>query len=143
MTSHDEPGKLARTLRKPTIMLLVAGLLGTSVASPAAAAAPATMPTATVEGGLDKQAVREVVRANIEQIRDCYNAELIEDDSVEGSTVTSFVIQPDGSVHDAGIIESTMPERFDACLTQAIGSWWFPASDDETRVSYPFHLSPG
>jgi TonB family protein len=124
-------------------ILLLAVVLGTFVASPAAAAPPATMPTATVEGGLDKPAVREVVRAHIDEVRHCYNAELVDDDTIEGRSVTSFVIHPDGSVHDASMPESTMPERFDACLLAAVGSWSFPASDAETRVTYPFQFSPG
>jgi TonB family protein len=136
MTSHNET---------PTVrlsILLLAGLLGACVSSPAAAA-PATMPSATVEGGLDKPAVREVVRTLIDEVRHCYNDVLVDDATVEGQTVTSFVIDPDGSVHDASITESSMPERFDACLLAAVGSWSFPASDAETRVSYPFQFSPG
>lgn len=134
MTSHNE--NLAT-------MLVFAGLLTVCIAAPTVHAAPAPNPPAAVEGGLDKPTVREVVRAHIDDVRDCYNAVLVEDETIEGATVTSFVIHPDGSVHDAGITESTMPKRFDACLTKAVGSWSFPASDAETRVTYPFQFSPG
>jgi TonB family protein len=112
-----------------SIMLVLTGLL--------------TVPAAKVEGELDKPAVREVVRAHIDEIRHCYNAVLVEDATIEGQTVTSFVIHPDGSVHEAGITESSMPEQFDACLLEVVGRWSFPTSDAETRVSYPFQFSPG
>jgi TonB family protein len=138
MLIHDQILQTARLLH-PTTLLLLGGLLAACAASPEASAAPA----ATVEGGLDKPAVREVVKAHIDQVRECYNAELVEDEAVAGSVVVSFVVQPDGSATQVNVPESSMPARFDACLITAVEGWSFPASDAETRVSYPFELSPG
>jgi TonB family protein len=128
---------------KSPLILLLAGLLSACVGVPTANAAPATTPRTTVEGELDKSAVREVVRAHIDEVRECYNAELAEDETIEGHSVIAFEIQPDGSVLGAAITESSMPERFDACLTGVVEGWSFPASDAETRVSYPFNFSVG
>jgi TonB family protein len=136
-STNTLPGARLFNSRKP--FMLLAALLGSLVAAPAAAAAP----KATVEGGLEKAAVREVVRAHIDEVRDCYNAELVEDETVGGRTVVTFVIEADGSVHDASIPESTMPERFDACLSKAVATWAFPTSDAETLVTYPFEFEPG
>jgi outer membrane biosynthesis protein TonB len=131
----------ARSRRKG--VMLLAGLLAACAASPTANAAPGEVGQATVEGALDKPAIREVVKANIGDVRECYNAELIDNEAVEGSSVISFVVRPDGSVSEIGIAESTMPERFNACMTTAVGGWSFPTSDAETRVAYPFVMSPG
>jgi TonB family protein len=138
MLIQDQIPQAARLLHTTKLMLLGC-LLAACGASSEASAAPA----ATVEGGLDKPAVREVVRAHIGQVRECYNAELVENESVAGDVVVSFVIQPDGSAVGVNVPKSTMPARFDACLITAVEGWTFPASDAETRVSYPFELSPG
>lgn len=122
------------------VNLALAALLGVGVALPAEASAPKTQ----VDGALDKEAIRQVVRANIGDVRDCYNAELSENETLEGRVAVSFVVQADGSVSDVGITESTMPERFDACLSTAVASWSFPAIDSgSTKVVYPFVMSPG
>jgi TonB family protein len=97
----------------------------------------------SVEGGLDKTAVREVVRANIDDVRECYNAELGRDETVEGRVVVSFVVQPDGKVTNARVSESTMPKQFDACLAAAVAGWAFPTARESTSVTYPFEMSPG
>jgi hypothetical protein len=39
------------------------------------------------------------------------------------------------------ISESTMPERFDACLSGAVERWRFPSTDARTSVRYPFSMS--
>ena len=83
------------------------------------------------------------MKARIHEVRECYNAELLEDETVAGRSVVSFVVQPDGSVREVGVPESTMPERFDACMVTAVEGWSFPASDGKTRVVYPFEMSPG
>lgn len=125
-----------------TKLLLLAGLLAACVV-PEASASPAAVKQASVEGALDKTAVREVVKQHIDEIRDCYDAELAEDETVEGRVVVSFVAQADGSVSTASMPESTMPPRFDACVLAAVETWTFPTAEAETTVWYPFLLSPG
>jgi outer membrane biosynthesis protein TonB len=139
MLIHSETPRILTS----TMILAFAGLLGACVASAEASTAPAKAGQATVEGGLDKPAVREVVKAHIDEVRGCYNAELVEDENVEGRSVVSFVILADGSASEVGVAESTMPTRFDECMTAAVEGWTFPTSDAETRVVYPFMLSPG
>ena len=118
-------------------LIAIAAVLGIS------ASANATLGKPKIEGGLDKSAIREVVRANIDDVRECYNAELVDDEAVEGRVMVSFEIRPDGTVGKADVSESTMPERFDACLATAVATWSFPASDKATSVLYPFEMTPG
>jgi outer membrane biosynthesis protein TonB len=122
---------------------LVAALSTGCLVSQPASAGPGDTPQAQVEGSLDKPAVREVVKTNIDQVRDCYNAELVRDETIAGRSVIAFVVGPDGSTGELAITESTMPDSFDACLIAAIQTWSFPTSDGQTRVSYPFNMSAG
>lgn len=103
----------------------------------------AGLPQAKVEGGLDKPAVREVVRANIDDVRHCYNAELRDDETLAGRVVISFVVNPDGTTSKIHVSESTMPKRFDACMVEHVATWSFPKADAATSVVYPFEMEPG
>jgi TonB family protein len=141
MLTHNETQGTRVLL--PTKLLLLASLLTGCVGSAEASTDPGTVQPASVEGALDKPAVREVVKAHIDQVRECYNAELVEDETVAGRVMVTFVVQPDGAASEVGVSESTMPERFDACMIKAVEAWSFPSSDAETRVTYPFDLSPG
>ncbi|PRQ08129.1 AgmX/PglI C-terminal domain-containing protein [Enhygromyxa salina] len=141
-TFHSLDAQRVRARRKPAATLL-AGLLAAIFMPSEADAANTEVQNATVEGGLDKSAVREVVRANIDQVRSCYNAELVDDATIEGSSVLAFVVRSDGSVTKAKVPESTMPPRFDRCMRRAVSTWSFPVAEAQTRVSYPFTMSPG
>lgn len=132
----------ARRRRKPAALLL-AGLLTAGFVPSEADAAEDKVERPTVDGGLDKPAVRAVVRANIGDVRSCYNAELRDDGDLAGRSVLTFVVQTDGSVSEVGVSESTMPARFDQCLSQAASTWSFPVANADTQVSYPFMMSPG
>jgi TonB family protein len=126
------------TANKPTtLFLLTLALFG---ATTPALAGP---PKASVEGSLDKAAIREVVRAHIDEVRLCYDAELVEDEDLAGQIVVGFVIATDGHVRTVEMTSSNMPPRFDACVAAAVERWTFPSAASETTVSYPFLLEPG
>lgn len=119
------------------------GLIGLTLTSQTADAAAHTSTTAQVNGGLDKATVREVVRARIDDVRHCYNAELNDNEELAGSVVVDFTIAATGSVHDVKVAESTMPARFDTCMAKRVATWQFPAAAQPTAVSYPFVMEPG
>lgn len=127
------------------------GLIGLTLTSQTADAAAHTSDAepqrmgqqARVDGGLDKATVREVVRARIDDVRHCYNAELNDNEELAGSVVVDFTIAATGSVHDVKVAESTMPARFDTCLAKRVATWQFPAAAQPTAVSYPFVMEPG
>ncbi len=146
MPNTSETLLVVRIINKPAMAVtvaLLAGLLGARGSAEAATPANDAERTTTVEGGLDKSAVRAVVSAQIDDVRDCYTTELGDDETAAGRIVVSFVIQPDGSPVDVGVAESTMSARFDGCMTTTIERWSFPTSATDTRVTYPFVLSLG
>ena|SRR5690606_6783203 len=127
----------------PALALLALGCLGAGlVSSPRSAHAGG--PHAEVEGQIDKGKIREVVRAHIDEVRHCYNTELVEQPELAGRTVIAFTIGAEGQVLERDVTESTMPPRFDGCLEDAVAGWRFPAPKDSGKVSvhYPFLLEP-
>lgn len=96
------------------------------------------------EGGLGKDAIREVVRAHIGEVRDCYNQGLQRDPELAGRLVVGFEIAGSGAVAEATISESTVADaEVGACIAGKVKSWQFPAASAATTVAYPFVLEPG
>ena len=103
------------------------------------------VPKAKVDGNLDKDLVRRIVRAHIGEVRDCYNEGLKQDPELSGLVTVDFVIGVDGKVARSKAhsddIEGEVPE----CIAEAVNRWLFPRSVDgeEVAVTYPFVLEPG
>jgi TonB family protein len=101
---------------------------------------------AKVEGNLDRDIIRRIVRAHINEVRSCYNAGLTKNPELEGSVTVDFVIASTGKVSASSVAESTLSDTSVAnCIAKAVKRWTFPKPRDggEVQVSYPFELSPG
>lgn len=93
------------------------------------------------EGTLDKQVIKALVQKHQAEIKQCYEAGLREDPSLEGKVVVDFTIGSAGDVVQATIKESTLGrEDIDACLINVVNGWRFepPKGGGVVRVSYPF-----
>lgn len=86
--------------------------------------------------GLDRDAIRKVIRANISQVRTCYERELKARPALAGTTNVSFTIAPDGAVTSA--TGGGFDPEVDACVAGAVKALKFPAGQAETNVNYPF-----
>lgn len=92
-------------------------------------------------GGLDKEIVRRVVRAHLDEVRHCYERALVGHPDLEGRVVVGFLIQPNGATTAARVVESSVrDEELEGCLIAAALRWAFPSSPSMTRVLYPFEL---
>jgi hypothetical protein len=138
MTTPNRTRSLLATL----ITLTLAGH-GLACAAPEDGDTEAPELRAVAEGGLGKEAVRAVVAAEIADVRECYNTELLDDHSLAGTIAIAFVIAADGTVSELEVVDSSMPARFDACVGASVASWAFPAADVPTSVVYPFQMEPG
>lgn len=119
------------------------GLLGGG-SGPTPGGAPSPMPT--VEGQLDRDIVRRIVRAHMKEVRACFDAALARDSALSGRISVDFVIRGDGDVKSATIGEGDITDAaLGACMTKAVKRWRFPKSRDggEVKVSYPFELVAG
>ncbi len=96
---------------------------------------------ALIEGGLDLDAVSEVIRRNMGQIRFCYEQGLQLDPSIGGRVGVNFTIGGDGMVKIADVANTTMNvQQVEQCILLRLRSWKFPLPSGgvDVKVSYPF-----
>ncbi|MCA9649318.1 MAG: AgmX/PglI C-terminal domain-containing protein [Myxococcales bacterium] len=101
---------------------------------------------AQVTGALDKDTIRRIVRAHINEVRGCYNKGLASDPNLAGRLVIQFVIDELGLVASALVAETTLSDPdVGQCIADASKRWKFPkaAGGGKALVKYPFVLSPG
>ena len=101
---------------------------------------------AQVIGSMDRDLVRRVVRAHINEVRACYNQGLTTNPNLSGRVKINFVIAADGKVRSSVVQESSLEDRsVGSCVANAAKSWRFPQNSKggNTVVSYPFIFSPG
>lgn len=101
---------------------------------------------ATVGPALDKDIVRRIVRAHINEVRHCYNQGLVKDPDLAGEVKVNFTIGATGKVEKSKVKSTTVADpRVGICVAKAVKRWKFPKPTGGAKVSvnYPFHLSPG
>ena len=98
-------------------------------------------PGASVEEGLTKDEVGEVIHRHMSEIRYCYEAAMVRTPDVEGKLLVDFTIGAGGLVKTSSVKDSTLPDpRLDDCILRRLASWKFPTPKGgiEVAVSYPF-----
>lgn len=105
---------------------------------------PTPTPKAVVDGALDKDLIRRIVRAHIGEVRYCYNEGLEHDPELAGRVVVDFVIGAEGKVTRSAA-DSDMEGDVPDCIATAVSHWLFPrpADGEDVSVKYPFVLEPG
>jgi Ca-activated chloride channel family protein len=100
---------------------------------------------AEVQGSLDKEIIRRVVRAHINEVRHCYNQALASDPNAKGRVSVQFMIDASGNIRSAVVKEDTMIDKaVGVCISKAILRWTFPKpTGSSVMVTYPFVLEPG
>jgi MYXO-CTERM domain-containing protein len=100
----------------------------------------------TVDGELDKDIIRRIVRAHVNEVRSCYNAGLARNSKIRGRVVVDFTIAGTGKVESPTIAETAITDvAVGECIAKAFGRWSFPKPQDggSVKVSYPLTLSSG
>jgi TonB family protein len=98
-----------------------------------------------VRGSLDREIVRRIVRRHLNEVRYCYEGELVRRPALAGRLVVQFAIAATGQVISSVVQSSTLGEpRVESCVTQAVRRWEFPQPHGGglVMVSYPFQLQP-
>jgi len=100
---------------------------------------------AEVSGALDRDIIRRIVRAHINEVRYCYNQGLVRDPLLKGRVAIQFIIDATGKVRASTVQESTVPDpAVGQCVATRVRAWTFPSpATGEVVVSYPFVLEPG
>ncbi len=94
-----------------------------------------------VVGSLDKELIRQVIRAHRSEIRYCYESQLNQYPDLNGSVAVKFVITPSGSVNSSDIVKSTLGNAtMEKCVAGRILGWKFPEpkGGGVVIVTYPF-----
>ncbi len=90
-----------------------------------------------------QELVDQVIRRHMNQVRYCYQRELIKMPEIAGRVEIEFVIAPDGSVHAAKTAKTTLDNTaVEACVVSRFMRMQFPPSGLSSTVSYPFTFKP-
>jgi len=100
---------------------------------------------AVVQGSLDRDIIRRIVRAHINEVRYCYNQALANDPNAKGRVSVQFTIDVTGKITAATVTESTLADAaVGLCIAKAVKGWTFPKPvGGVVNVTYPFVLEPG
>jgi TonB family protein len=98
-----------------------------------------------VTGSLDREIVRRTIRRHINEVKFCYEQELVAHRDLGGRVTVHFTIAGTGQVLAAVLQSSTLGNpRVESCMVQAVRRWEFPrpVGGGLVMVSYPFMLTP-
>lgn len=101
------------------------------------------VPRFSVGDGLDKSLVRRVIHQHLNEVRFCYEKELVKNGDLGGRVMTQFTIAGTGRVLGASVVGSTMNSPpVEHCIADSVRRWEFPqpAGGGVVVVSYPFLL---
>src|SRR5436190_4127644 len=92
------------------------------------ASAPEVVPgTAEVRGSLDKEIIRRIIRRHINEVKFCYERELVKSANLVGRVMIQFTIAGTGMVAASVVQASTMNNPpVEQCIAQAVRRWEFP-----------------
>jgi TonB family protein len=105
-----------------------------------------TQGIAHVKGSLDKEIIRRVIRAHMNEVKYCYEKELVTKPRLEGRVAVQFLISGAGQVLSSVLQSSTMGNvPVEKCVIDAVKRWEFPKPDGGgiAIVSYPFNFVAG
>jgi hypothetical protein len=101
---------------------------------------------ATAKGSLDKEIIRRVVRLHMNEVKYCYDQELVHKAGLEGRISVQFIIAGTGQVINSFVQSTTMNNvRVESCVVGAVKRWPFPkpTGGGIAIVSYPFNFVAG
>lgn len=99
-----------------------------------------------VSGGLTAQEVQAVIKANLNQIRHCYEQLLQRSPNASGKVKVSFTVGTDGRVTRSSLAGgSTLGDSvMQGCVVGKVQRWKFPSprGGQPVEVTYPFVFNP-
>jgi outer membrane biosynthesis protein TonB len=100
----------------------------------------ATARSIAAQGSIDKEAVAKVVNSHLQEVRACYERELLRDPGLAGKIVLEWGISTSGTVSSAKTKSSTMKNAsVEGCILNSLKTWKFPpARGGNVIISYPF-----
>lgn len=116
------------------------------------AGAPEKAPQRALGAGTpEREAVRQVVRGHLPELRACYEAERARTRATDAGTTPAGSLKVRWTIGRDGVVESVealnvLPgasEAFAGCMTDSIRGWHFPppTAGERAVVTYPFVFS--
>ncbi len=96
-----------------------------------------------ITGNLTRQQIQRVVNKNIEQIRYCYESQLLRKPKLKGNVTVLWKINPQGKVVFVKIDGATLKDKkVQMCMRAKIKRWKFPEpkGGGYAQVRYPFNF---
>ena len=100
----------------------------------------------TAKGSLDKEIIRRVVRLHMNEVKYCYDQQLVRKVGLEGRISVQFIIAGTGQVINSFVQSTTMNNvGVESCVVGAVKRWTFPkpTGGGIAIVSYPFNFVSG
>lgn len=97
-----------------------------------------------LKGAMSRDVVRRIISRHINEVKFCYETELIKQPNLTGRLVLKFIVASTGDVSMVMIKSSTLDNStVENCITDAVKRWSFPQPKDNRNViiSYPFILT--
>ena len=97
-------------------------------------------------GTIDREAIRRVIQAKINEVRGCYERvlnTLPRGQRLEGKVIISWEIVAQGAAKNARVKSSTLGNaKVENCIRDRLASWTFPEPPEgmTAEVAYPFQL---
>ena len=101
--------------------------------------------SAEIRGALSRSAIRREIRLHRNELRGCYERELVRRPDAAGRVFVTFLIDADGWTRS---VETASTElaigRLEQCIEDRISRWRFPAVEagSITRVRYGLRFAP-
>jgi hypothetical protein len=92
---------------------------------------------------IDEEMIRKVIQRNHNQVRLCFEAQLLRTPGLERWALVKFIVSPEGTVKQSSVTQSTMGNAaLDACVAGRVRAWRFPKprSGSLVMVMYSFFL---
>lgn len=100
----------------------------------------------TTKGFLDKEIIRRVVRLHMNEVKYCYDQQLVKTPGLGGRISVQFIISGTGQVINSFVQSTTMNNvGVESCVVGAVKRWPFPKPNNAgiAIVSYPFNFVAG
>lgn len=111
--------------------------------APRAPRSRVTLGDAEITGSLTQEQVHSSVRRYLNQIRHCFDRELLRDPGLAGQIIATWTIAPDGMVSEASIATNTTANQdLAGCLRRTISRMVFeePSEGTVVLVRFPFNF---
>jgi hypothetical protein len=96
---------------------------------------------ASIEEGLTRDEVGEVIHRHLNEVRYCYESSMLRHPDLEGRLVVGFAISGSGAVNSAVVRSSSLLDpKLDDCILRRLIGWQFPNTKGgvNVAVTYPF-----